>query len=187
MQKCAVATLRAEYRDRSEAGVLAGDRSDLLVASSEAGRAFRPSVAATAESRALVSFTRGHAYEAGAGERRAPAFRDCRSLGRNRKRRASRSMNEGPLSTPVLRRDGAWLREVVARRHGRRRSSGRMWGAGGRYGPRVGWWWCGAVPMSLSLHQVRGPGVIGARSGGACQKRTVRQSGEKWRLPERRA
>ena len=97
------------------------------------------------------------------------------------------SMNEGPLSTPVLRRDGAWLREVVARRHGRRRSSGRMWGAGGRYGPRVGWWWCGAVPMSLSLHQLRGPGVIGARSGGACQKRTVKQSGEKWRLPERRA
>src|SRR5436305_13308458 len=30
--------------------------------------------------------------------------------------------------------------------------------------------------MSLSLHQLRGPGVIGARSGGACQKRTVRQS-----------
>jgi hypothetical protein len=32
--------------------------SDLLVASSEAGRAFRPSVVATAESRALVSFRR---------------------------------------------------------------------------------------------------------------------------------
>jgi hypothetical protein len=35
--------------------------SDLLLASSEAGRAFRPSVVATAESRALVSFRRVHA------------------------------------------------------------------------------------------------------------------------------
>jgi hypothetical protein len=47
----------------------------LFVLSSEAGRAFRPSVAAIAEARALVSFTREHAYEDGAGERRAPAFK----------------------------------------------------------------------------------------------------------------
>jgi len=53
-------------------------------------RAFRPSVAVTAESKALVSFGRGHAQEVGTGERRAPAVRDCGSLGRNRKRRACR-------------------------------------------------------------------------------------------------
>ena len=40
--------------------------------------------------RALVSVTRGHAHEAGTGQRRAPAFRDCVSVGRNRKRRACR-------------------------------------------------------------------------------------------------
>jgi hypothetical protein len=56
-----VATLRAEYRDVGEAGVLTLSRSDLLVASSEAGRAFRPSVVATAESGPLVSFRRVHA------------------------------------------------------------------------------------------------------------------------------
>ena len=37
----------------------------LLVASSEADRTFRRSVPATAESRALVSFRRGHASESG--------------------------------------------------------------------------------------------------------------------------
>ena len=46
-----VATLRAEYRDVGEAGVLTLSRSDLLVANSEAGRAFVTSVAATAEAR----------------------------------------------------------------------------------------------------------------------------------------
>ncbi len=70
----------------------------LRFARSEAGRAFRPSVAATAEARALVSFTRGPAYEAGAGERRAPAFKDCGFLGRNRKRRSS------PRAKPPRRR-----------------------------------------------------------------------------------
>ena len=55
------------------------------------------------------------------------------------------SMNEGPLSSPlVLRRDGACVREVVARRHGCRRSPGRtgcrriLWAAGGVAG------WSGA-------------------------------------------
>ena len=60
-----------------------------------AARSGRPSPA-TAEARALVSFTRGHAYEDGAGERRAPAFRDCGSLGRNRKRRACRQSRASP-------------------------------------------------------------------------------------------
>ena len=55
----------------------------------------------------------------GLGERPAPQFA---------------SMNEGPLSSPVLRRDGAWLREV----------SPDGMDAGGApagravYGPRVG-------------------------------------------------
>ena len=89
----------------------------------------------------------------------------------------SPSMNEGPVSSPlVLRRDRACLREVVARRHGCRWSPGRMgcWRSlGGAGGVAVG-----AVLISLSLHQLRGPGVIGARSGGATQKWTVRQSGD---------
>jgi hypothetical protein len=54
-------------------------------------------------------------------------------------RLAPRLYERGLVVKPrVLRRDGAWLREVVARRHGCRRSSGRMgageptlWGAGG--------------------------------------------------------
>ena len=54
-----------------------------------AARAGRPSPRPL-RPRALVSFTRGHAHGAGTGERRAPAFRDCGSLGRNRKRRACR-------------------------------------------------------------------------------------------------
>jgi hypothetical protein len=47
------------------------------------------------------------------------------------------SMNEGSVSSPVLRRDGAWLREVVARRHGCRRRLrpdglvAALWTAGG--------------------------------------------------------
>jgi hypothetical protein len=46
----------------------------LHVASSEADCPFGSSVAATAEFKTLVSFGRGHAHEAGTGERRAPAF-----------------------------------------------------------------------------------------------------------------
>jgi hypothetical protein len=64
----------------------------LVFASSETGRAFRPSVAVTGGSNAPVSFRRGHAEKAGTGDRRAPAFRDCGSLGRNRKRRAIRRL-----------------------------------------------------------------------------------------------
>ena len=76
----------------------------LHVASSEAGRAFRPSVVATAESRALVSLMRVHAYEGGTGERRA-AFRDCGSFGRNRKRRACRQSRASRHGRPASRRD----------------------------------------------------------------------------------
>ena len=54
-----------------------------------AARAGRPSPRPL-RPRALVSFTRGHAHEGGTGEHRAPAFRDCGSLGRNRERRACR-------------------------------------------------------------------------------------------------
>ena len=74
---------------RSEVFRLPAAEPRMSPAARPAARSGRPSPA-TAEARALVSFTRGHAYEAGTGERRAPAFRDCRSLGRNRKRRACR-------------------------------------------------------------------------------------------------
>ena len=60
-----------------------------------AARSGRPSPR-PAEARALVSYLRGHAYEAGAGERRAPPFRDCGSLDRNRKRRACRQLRGRP-------------------------------------------------------------------------------------------
>ena len=79
-----------------------------LLACSEAGRALGPSVAMTAEARALGSFTRGHAFEAGTGEGRAPAFRHCGSLGRNRNRRAcrhkqGRRQSPSHASSPVAR------------------------------------------------------------------------------------
>jgi hypothetical protein len=98
---------------------------------------------------------------------------------------APRLYERGSVVNPgVLRRDGAWLREGVARRHGCRRNSGRMGGSMAR-----GWVGDGVerCPCLYGFIRLRGPGVIGARSGGACQKRTVKQSGEKWRLPERRA
>ena len=75
---------------------------------------------------------------------------------------------------------------AVARWHGCRRNPGRM-GAGGSPRERA----CGSrlerCPRLYRFVNVRGPGVIGARSGGARQKWTVRQSGDLWRLPERRA
>jgi hypothetical protein len=64
-------------------------------------RAFRPYVAATAECKALVSFGRERAEDADTGERRAPAFRDCGSLGRSRRRRACRHQRGGGV---VVRR-----------------------------------------------------------------------------------
>jgi len=67
-----------------------GDTPALLVASSEAGRGFRPSVAMSADSNALISAWRGHAQEAGSRERQAPAFGVCGALGRSRERRARR-------------------------------------------------------------------------------------------------
>jgi len=95
--RTATATQQAPSRTRNPmpcasaiAGLRSGEPRHPQFASSDAGRGFRPSIAATAEVRALVSFTRGHAYEAGVGERRARAFGDCGSLGRNRKRRACR-------------------------------------------------------------------------------------------------
>jgi len=84
-------------------------------------------------------------------------------------------MSEGLLSSPLLRRDGAWLREVSpdgmdagGALAGRGRSMAR-----GRVGDGVE-----QCPCLYRFIRLRGPGVIGARSGGACQKRTVRQSGE---------
>lgn len=59
---------RANTRASTNAGVDPSFASDVLIASSEAGHAFRASVASTAESRALVSFRRGHAHAAGTGE-----------------------------------------------------------------------------------------------------------------------
>ena len=58
-----------------------------------AARAGRPSPRPL-RPRALVSFTHGHAHEAGTGDRRAPAFRDCGSLGRKRKRRGCRQSED---------------------------------------------------------------------------------------------
>jgi hypothetical protein len=97
--------------------------SDVLVASSEAGRAFRPSVNATAESRALVSCRCGYASDAGTGEHRAPAFKDCGSLRRNRTRRACRQ------SRASRRRHGRASRRdrgaaLVSRRRRTRRLQG---------------------------------------------------------------
>jgi hypothetical protein len=61
------------YRRESNAGLPRLVGIAPVFASSEAARAFRPTVAPTAQSKALVSFGRGHAEEAGIGERRAPA------------------------------------------------------------------------------------------------------------------
>ena len=47
------------------------------------------------------------------------------------------SMNEGPVSTPLCFSGTTCVREVLARRHGCRRSPAR-WGLGARYGARMG-------------------------------------------------
>ena len=97
------------------------------------------------------------------------------------------SMNEGPLSSPPCASAG---RSVAAR--GGRPPAGtpaELQPEGVPANPR-GRGWGSRLERCSSLYRfikLRGPGVIGARSGGATQKWTVRQSGRKWRLPERRA
>ena len=56
-----VATLRAEYRDIGEAGVLTLSRSDLLVATCGSRHAVGPNVVVAVGPNALLFFWRGHA------------------------------------------------------------------------------------------------------------------------------
>ena len=81
---------RPKYRAIRRAGHKLDPMGVLRFASSEACAGAGGPSPRLLRPRALVSFTRGHAHEAGIGERRAPAFRDCGSLGRTRKRRACR-------------------------------------------------------------------------------------------------
>ena len=103
-----------------------GGGKDPILANSEADRAFRPSVVATAESRPLVSFRRVHAYSGGAGERRAPAFRDCGSFGRRMEEPARRQLrvDRQPRVPAPQSEDRRFLASALLRRPGRSRGAG---------------------------------------------------------------
>ena len=92
---------------------------DALVASSKAGRACGQSVAATAEARALVSFMRGPAYEAGAASVAHLHLENCGSLGRNRQRRACRHQRVSPPGRSARPRGRRRRRPAISREQGR--------------------------------------------------------------------
>jgi hypothetical protein len=124
----------------------------------------------------------------GVKPRRFRRARQRSRLGRTR-RFLPPSMNGGLVSSPLCAFGGTGCACVRWSPAGMDAGGppGRMGPAGDASGSADGVAVGSGAHLSIASSIRRGLGVIGARSGGATQMRTVRQSGREWRLPERRA
>jgi hypothetical protein len=85
-------------RAEAKAGVCQGGREPPAPRHIRAPALVDPEVIRRGRREPLVSFRRGYGQEATTGEHRAPAFRNCGSLGRNRPRPARRHQQGAQLS-----------------------------------------------------------------------------------------